>query len=348
MIGTASGMVVRIERWIPGGLGRPALLTLVIGGVTILSAVRAAAEALPDAAAILDKYVEVTGGKAAYAKIHNRVTKESVTHVGMGFKDSLVLYEGEPNKRYAVIESEAFGTIEHGTDGHVVWYLSDQTGPMIEGDDARAAELHAATFNAPVRWRELYSKAKLVGEETVDGKPCYKIVLTPKAGMPETRYYDKESNLLVKVQRTRLSSNFPSMPMEVTLSDYKPVDGLLIAHKVKRVAQQCGSEREMLFVTKSIAHNVEMPTDRFAPPKDIQTVAGRVAAQGDSGGSGCCAGGGSSGGGACGSGGSCAGGGSCGGGTASAGSSCGGGSSATVSPGDGQQPKGAGGCGGGS
>lgn len=358
----ASGVALWIARRMPGGLAGPVLLTFVIGWVTSVPAARAGEEVSAEAAAVLDKYVEVTGGKAAYAKIHNRVTKESVTHVGMGFDDSVVLYQEEPNKRYVTIESDALGPIENGTDGKVVWYLSDQTGPMIEGGTARTAELLAATFNAPVRWRELYSKAELAGEGIVEGRPCYKIVLTPEAGEPETRYYDKESNLLIKVEQTRLSSNFPPMPLEVTLGDYKPVDGLLIAHKRRQTMHQCGSEREMLFVTKSIEHNVEMPPNRFDPPKEIQAVSRKVASRSDSGGSGCCPGGGSvsggascgggrscgGGGGSCGGGSACGGGGSCGGSAASAGPSCGGASEVVPSAGIGQQPQGTGGCGGGS
>ena len=129
---------------------------LMLGLLASPGALRASDSPLPDAAAILDKFVEVTGGKAAYEKIHNRVRKERAIHLGMDFEDSTVVYQAAPNKHYVEIESEAFGTIESGSDGNIVWYLSDMTGPIVQQGEAGAAGLHAAAFNHMVRWRELY------------------------------------------------------------------------------------------------------------------------------------------------------------------------------------------------
>ena len=84
-----------------------------------------------------------------------------------------------------------------------------------------------------------------MGEETIDGKSCYRVVMTPTEGPVETHYYDKDSSLLTKVEGTRLFSNMPPMPMEVTYSDYEKVDGLLIPHKKRQATEQCGSTREI-------------------------------------------------------------------------------------------------------
>lgn len=251
----------------------------------------------PEAATILDKYIEVTGGKAAYEKIHNRVSKQRLVHVEMGFEDSIVEYRAKPNKRYVIIESDAMGEVRQGTDGDVVWYVSEQTGPMIEQDEPRLAGLDGVAFDRVVHWRKYYKKAECVGEEVVEGKSCYKIVMTPNHGEPETRYYDKESNLLVKASKARLSSNMPTMRANLTNSDYKWVDGLLIAHEVKQESQMCGSTRVMLFITESIEHNVDLPPNRFDPPKTVQAFAVArkagsffkgLAPKGQSGGGGCC------------------------------------------------------------
>ncbi|UCE60569.1 MAG: hypothetical protein JSU63_02230 [Phycisphaerales bacterium] len=296
-----------------------ALAAGVVFGLVMWPDVPAAAqEPLPDAATVLDRYVQVTGGKAAYERIHNRVSKERVLHVEMDFEDSAVRYAATPNKNYTEIESEAFGAIRHGTDGDTVWYLADTIGPVIQEGAARTSGLHASAFNRAVRWRDLYKKVECVGEEVVEGKTCYKLIMTPHEGQPETRYYDKESGLLVKTATTRLFSGMPPMPMEVTFRDYKEVDGLLIAHESKQSMQQCGGTREMLFTTTSIKHNVDLPADRFNPPKEIlalmkpnDTGSGAALAAG---GSGCGGGSGCSGGSGCAGG--CSGG--CGGASASA------------------------------
>ena len=264
---------LRSSRLVPAGLAGTIGCVVILGCFAAPQVVRAADKNLPDAATILDKYVEVTGGKEAYAKIHNRVRKERVVHVEMDFEDSAVVYEAEPNRRYVEIESEAFGMIRNGTDGNIGWYLADNTGPIVQEDEARAAGLRAAAFNLATKWRRLYKKTECVSEELVDGKPCYKIVMTPNEGRPENHYFDKQSNLLAKVETSLLFADMPAMPVELALSDYKPVDGVLIAHKIKRTMEQCGGKREMLFVTKSIEHNIDIPANTFDPPKEILALA---------------------------------------------------------------------------
>lgn len=242
----------------------PALVLVCLLGPNVL---RAQEDKLPKAETILDKYVEVTGGKAAYAKLNNRVTKATVELLGQGLKFSLTIYAARPNKMYTLTESEAFGKKEGGTDGDVVWEIGLMTGPQIKEGEERALALRGATFDAVQDWRKLYKKAECVGVEAIDGKPCYKVVLTAKEGSPETRYYDKESNLVVK---TEMSLKLPmgTIPFESYASDYKRVDRILLPHKARVMVM--GSERIMTI--ESIKHNVEMPKDRFKLPEDIQTL----------------------------------------------------------------------------
>ncbi len=265
------------RRWV-GGLPWLAAGIVVLGGVTAPKATRAGDNSLPDAAQILDKFVEATGGKAAYQKIHNRVTKGHHEFIEMGFKGKQVSYQAEPNKGRTELEVEVLGSVKQGTDGDLVWYVSGMTGPLVETGVARAAALGEAVFDREVRWREFYKKAECVGEEVIEGKSHYKVVLTPEAGEPETRYYDKESNLLAKTKKTRLSSHVPPASVEITVGDYKWVDGLLIAHERKQTTQGCGGRNEIVFVTDSIEHNVDMPSDRFDPPKEIRALANKLAA----------------------------------------------------------------------
>lgn len=251
----------------------------LLGGVDVAGGVD---QALPEAATILDKYVEVTGGVDAYQKVHNRVAKVRVVHVGMGFEDSMTEYHASPNKRYLVMESEALGGMQQGTDGEVAWYLSAQTGPLIEEGEARAATLENAAFDRVWNWREYYTHVECVAEEAIDEKDCYKVVLTPKHGETETRYYDKQTNLLVRADIARLSSHMPTVRAQLTMSDYRWVDGLLLPHDIKHESSMCGNKREMQFVVESMAHNVDLPADRFDLPEEVQaaSTASRLASVG--------------------------------------------------------------------
>jgi hypothetical protein len=53
-----------------------------------------------------------------------------------------------------------------------------------------------------LHYKDLFSAMKTVGTEKVGDHECYKLELTSKAtGKTETRYYDKNSGLLVRADR---------------------------------------------------------------------------------------------------------------------------------------------------
>ncbi len=245
------------------------LSVLAFGWLAMSTSAHAGDAKLPDAATLLDKYVEVTGGKAAYAKLHNCVATKRVVHVGMGFEDTMTEYRARPNMVASVIESEAVGNVRSGADGKVSWYLSEGTGALVDQGEPLAANLDAAAFDQIDQWRKYYKDAKCVAEETVDGKACYKVVLTPNHGPKQTRFYDKKTNLVVKGTKTRLSSHMPTREAQLTISDYKWVDGILLPHKYAQAFDMCGSKREMVFVTDSIKFNVDFSTNKFELPEEI-------------------------------------------------------------------------------
>lgn len=242
----------------------PAVLLIALAGPGVLSAQETK---LPKAEKILDRFVDVTGGKAAYAKFKNRVTKMSLEMPAMGVKMKVITYAARPNKAYSVFESADMGKTERGCDGKVVWEVSAMTGPQIKEGEEREFFMRNYAFDRDEAWRKLYKKAECTAVEEVDGKPCYKVVLTPKTGQPETRSYDKESGLLVKLSMI-VASQMGDMPVDLFLSDYKRVDGVLMAHKIKQVF----SGQELLIVTESVEHNVKLPEDRFDLPEEIQDL----------------------------------------------------------------------------
>jgi len=222
---------------------------------------------LPKAEIILDKFVEATGGLSAYDKIQNRVTKATMEIAGAGIKITMTNWEAKPQKTFSTAESAAIGKMEGGTDGIVVWENSAMTGPQIFAGKHRASMLHLSIFDKYAYWRKAFNTVECVGMENVDDKPCYKIIATPKDTHPETLFFDKESNLLVKVKVT-MEHPMGTMPMESYLEDYKTVDGILVPFRTK--LKIMGQDRVVTLT--GIEHNVKMPEDRFKFPKEIQDL----------------------------------------------------------------------------
>jgi hypothetical protein len=238
----------------------------------VASRILSDADALPTGEAILDKYIEVTGGKAAYEKTVTETSTGLMEFTGKGVKGHITSYQAAPNKSYTVVEIDGIGKMEEGTDGTVAWERSALKGPRIKTGEEKAVALRAATIQHDVRWRDFFQKVECTGLEPLDSHICYRVVLTPKEGQPETRYYDKKSYLLVRTNMI-LKTEMGEIPTEMSVSDYRRVDGVLMPFQLKQKVLG----QELTVTHESVRNNIDIPRDRFALPDDVKAL---VASQG--------------------------------------------------------------------
>jgi outer membrane lipoprotein-sorting protein len=218
--------------------------------------------------AILDKYIEATGGRAAYEKIKTEIATGKLEITTFGISGTLTVYQSAPDKAYTVVEfPDPIGKAEEGSNGQVAWAINGQQGARIKEGDERASSLRRDALNADLRWRDFYKKVDLAGTEDVGGKACYKVVLTPNEGPTETRYYDKSSNLLVKVLMPVTTPDGSAMA-EMALSDYRDEGGVLTPHTVSQKI----SGADILVKIDSVKHNPEIPASRFDLPAEIKAL----------------------------------------------------------------------------
>lgn len=225
-------------------------------------------ESLPKGEAILDKHLEAMGGRAAHKKLRNRVTKGTFSVPGMIAKAKMTTYAAAPQKQYVLIESDMIGKIESGTDGETVWEVTTVMGPEVKKGDERAFGLREAMFHAILDWKKVYKSAECVAVEEIDAAPCYKVVMTPNEGKPETLYFDKKTHLLIKME-FELQTARGRLSVVATPSDYKRVDGILIPHKIN---QEIIGLQKMEIVIESVDHNTEIPAERFKVPAAVQEL----------------------------------------------------------------------------
>ncbi len=247
----------------------PIRRSLAACAVMVLAAAGArlrAADELPKAETILDKSVEATGGKTAFEKTHNAVITGSMEIAAMGIKGTMVITKAEPDKSLAEIEIGGFGSVKQGYDGKVAWEINPMQGARIKDGDEKAAVKLEAYFHEE-NWRDLYKKVETVGAETVDGKDCYKLVLTPNEGNPNTEYFDKKTGLLVKASTTVSTPN-GDIAAETVFSDYRKEGDLLVAHKI----QQSAGPQEIAITFDTIKYNVDLAKDKFDLPDDIKAL----------------------------------------------------------------------------
>jgi len=217
-----------------------------------VSALPASAADLPEPKDIFAKYVEATGGADAYAKLKNQVTNATFALPDMGMEGPMVTTAAPPNNR-TTITFDAFGTVDSGVTDGVAWSVNPMEGSAIlEGDAATVAVASAAALSPFIDFK---GEAKTTGEEKVGDEDCYTVEITGVG----TSYFSKKSGLLVK-------SGTPQG--NATLSDYKEVDGIMVAHKTNIDGGQMAFE----ITVNSVEHNVDLDDATFAVPDDIKAL----------------------------------------------------------------------------
>jgi hypothetical protein len=229
-------------------------------------------EPLPKPETILDRFVEVTGGKAAYEKRKNEVSTGIVELKAQGLKGTVTRYSAEPAQEYLVMEIEGVGKLESGVNHGVAWDKNAMLGPRIRSGEEKAQALRDGTFNGSLHWRDLFPKVETTGTETIDGELCYKVVLTPKEGNPETMYFQKKTGLAVKTTIVSVSP-MGETPVEVFASDYKTFGGVMAPTKITQKAAQM----EFTITMQDVKTNQAFPADRFDPPAEVKALLSKSA-----------------------------------------------------------------------
>lgn len=233
-----------------------------------LGLLHGADEKQPKAEAIIDRYIEVTGGRAAYDGRKNEMTKVTMEILGQNIKAAMVKYNALPNKSYSVVDLPGAGKIEQGSDGEVVWERSAMQGPRVKSGDERLQYLRGTNLRAQAHWRDHYKNPELVGVDIVNGDACYKVTLTAADGKPETRWYSRKSGLLLKSEIV-VKNPMGDIQAEVTAADYKKTPGgIMVPHTIRQKVLG----REMVFTILEVKANDELPKDRFDIPADVKAL----------------------------------------------------------------------------
>ncbi len=230
---------------------------------------------LPTAEQVLGRYVEATGGAAAYQGVKSQRTRGSLEFKSMGLKATVQTFIALPGNSATVIELSGMGQIRQGVSNGIAWELSPMQGARIVDGQEKEMMMRMTRLDAPIRWQELYKNVRVEAIEEFDGISCYKVVSEPvTGGKPETSWYDKETGLLRRSLLT-ITSPMGEMPLESRMDDYRQVGAFRVPFKI---TQKAGPQ-EIETMMDEIEWNVEPPGGQFDLPADIETLVKRKQAQ---------------------------------------------------------------------
>ena len=220
-------------------------------GIGVLPGIASAASV----SGVIEKYIEATGGREAQEAVTSAIQKGEVDIVEFGMQAEITLFHrGDDFRSVMVIPN--MGEVVSGVTGGVVWSTDPMQGSRIlEGGEAEAV-LEQASLNPLLNWRDKYSSAEIVGEE--DGMT--KIELTSESGRSITNYFDGETGLLTRSDRSDLNGD-----TTIRFSDYKKVDDILIPHTLAVESPQANAE----LTIDVVLLNVDIDDKTFEMPSEI-------------------------------------------------------------------------------
>jgi len=217
--------------------------------------------ALPTLDAVLERYVQALGGRAAQMRLTSRVTKGRVDVPGVSDGGRLEVYAKAPNKSLTVMSIDTMGVIRQGFDGRVGWEQSDQRGVRGSTGETLSSLARDAEFYGALKLKELYARIKLLGKVKEGFHQTYLVEATPRAGNAEMFYFDAETGLLVRHDVTRPTSK-GSERAEVYLNDWREVDGVKIPFRLT----QSMPDVTFVFTVEEVKHNVPVEEAIFNKP----------------------------------------------------------------------------------
>jgi outer membrane lipoprotein-sorting protein len=143
-------------------------------------------------------------------------------------------------------------------------------GARIKDGEEKAAMERASKISPLSSWRDFYTDGKTLGTEDVDGRPAWKIEMTPKQGKPEMFYLDKETMLLVRTTAT-IPTAMGEIPVDAQMGDYRVVDGIQTPFTMTQKAMS----QTMVMHFDKVQYNAPIPPGRFDLPPAVKAIAAK-------------------------------------------------------------------------
>ncbi len=205
---------------------------------------------------LLDKWVQASGGAAAWGKLRTRASKGNVTGFGpQPFGVDTV--QAAPEKARMTLTMPN-GVFEQAWDGKEGWRaFGGRARPLEDIDEAR----RDAQLAPPLTLAKLLTGLKVLPDRPLDKGTAH--VIEGRQGDARVRLWlDAQTGLLARMT-VRVPTPVGDLPQQQDFLDYRVVDGVKLPFVVKT---SVGGETRVQTWTE-IKHNVPVADSAFAAPK---------------------------------------------------------------------------------
>jgi len=239
-------------------------------GATVLLCLPAHAQTVDE---VIASHLKARGGVEKIKAIKS--TKMTGKMTVQGMEASITIQGKRPNLHRTDV-SVAGTNIVQAFDGTTAWWVNSFAGvrdPDKMPPEQAAAIRQQADLDGPlVDYKEKGHKVELVGKEEPEGTPVYKLKVTLKSGDAQHIYLDGKTYLERRRTARRKEAGGNEIEVETLFSDYKPVNGIMLAHALD---QKTPAQSLQLAFTK-IELDVPVEDSAFKmPPKSEEKPASK-------------------------------------------------------------------------
>ncbi len=244
-------------------IGRPLALATLFALALVP---QAGAATTPEADQVIRRYVDATGGAAAFAAESSLYTRAKLG--GFGFSGTIETWSVRPDLHYARTELGPF-KLSEGSRGRTAWRTDPTTGRVVTLTDQDLTEALASNWFELERWAEPGhggGTITVAGREK-DDKGTYTVLAMQAPGAealkPRRLWFFDATGLLARMEAPRDQNQIAT-----DFSDWRKAGGRLRAHVNESGISNMPANR-LRSVADSFATNVSTAGLAFDPPLPV-------------------------------------------------------------------------------
>lgn len=231
----------------------------------VLPTANTATAGTPPADQILDKYIQALGGPDALSKLTSYTAKGTSHLFGEVQEDPAEIAAKAPNQLATVVHQRE-GDVARVFDGRQGWVMLPLT---VVGQYAlNASMLEGARLDAQLAFpgglKQFFTNWRVTYPSVVGGHPVYVLQGTGANGLIATFYFDRQTGLLTRMIRYTASA-VGRVPTQIDYSDYRNVNGVMMAYKWT-YGWISGQEE---YTLSEVQPNVAVAAAKFAQPVQV-------------------------------------------------------------------------------
>ena len=189
------------------------------------------ANSLPQPAELFAAHVKASGGKEVADNIKSLYIESSIDIDAQNLHGTAKVWWSRQGY-YSEEAIPGLGITRSGSDGTLYW--SDDPVAHLRQLSGKEAEQYKWASNVFLvnDWESYFPKAKTTGEREVGGKKVVDVTVETPLGEQVVMSFDQTSHLLVR-QKLQHIGPTGKVPVEISVSDFRPVSGYLFAHRIE-------------------------------------------------------------------------------------------------------------------